>query len=68
MTVGDDTRPDPSDPQTEWSAAASPPALVADPAAGGTGLILFPRADSLPAAWVGPVPAAGSSRPMWRRC
>ena len=30
--------------------------LVADPAAGGTGLILFPRTDALPAAWVGPVP------------
>ena len=30
---------------------------MADPAAGGTGLILFPRPDSLPAAWVGPVQA-----------
>ena len=33
----------------------SPPLLVAGSAAGGTGLILFPRPDSLPAAWVGPV-------------
>ena len=31
--------------------------LIRRPA--GTGLILFPRTDSLPAAWVGPVPAAG---------
>ncbi len=30
---------------------------MADPAADGTGLILFPRTGSLPAAWVGPVPA-----------
>ena len=59
MTVGDDTRADPGDPRAERSAAGSPPALVADPAAGGTGLILFPRTDSLPAAWVGPMPATG---------
>lgn len=59
MTVGDDTRADPGDLQAERGAAGSPPLLVADPAAGGTGLILFPRTDSLPAVWVGPVPAAG---------
>ncbi len=35
------------------------PVLVGDPAGAGTGLILFPRPDSLPAVWVGPVPAAG---------
>ncbi len=55
MTIGDDTRTDPVGPQAERSAAA----LVADPAADGTGLILFPRTGSLPAAWVGPVPATG---------
>ena len=59
VTVGDDTRPDPGDLQAERSTANSPPLLVADPAAGGTGLILFPRTDSLPAAWVGAVPATG---------
>ena len=37
----------------------SPPRLVADRGAAGTALILFPRADSLPAVWVGPLPAAG---------
>ena len=59
MTVGDDTRADPGDPQAERRAVGSPPLLVADPTAGGTGLILFPRTDSLPAAWVGAVPATG---------
>ena len=59
MTVGDDTRADPGGRQAERSAAGSPPVLVADPAVGGTGLILFPRADSLPAVWVGPVRATG---------
>jgi alpha-galactosidase len=39
------------------------PLVVADTeAARGTGLILFPRADDLPAAWVGPA-AAGLARP-----
>ena len=50
MTVGDDF-------QAERGVAGSPLLLVADPAAAGTGLILFPRTDSLPAAWVGPLPA-----------
>jgi len=41
-------------------AAGSAPLLVADPdTASGTGLILFPRAAALPAAWAGPLPAAG---------
>ena len=57
MTVGDDTRPDLGDIQAGRGEAGSPLLLVADPAAAGTGLILFPRSDSLPAAWVGPVPA-----------
>ena len=57
MTVGDDPSPDLVNIQAERSAAGSPLLLVADPAAGGTGLILFPRTDSLPAAWVGPLPA-----------
>jgi len=39
--------------------AGSAGLLVTDPAAGGTGLILFPRARALPAVWVGPVSAAG---------
>src|SRR5215468_5422058 len=39
---------------------SAPPLLVADPEARpGTGLILFPRAGALPAAWVGPVSAGG---------
>ena len=33
--------------------------LVADPDAAGTGLILFPQADSLPAVLAGPLPASG---------
>ena len=57
MTVGDDPVPDLVNIQAERSAVGSPPLLVAVPAAGGTGLILFPRTDSLPAAWVGPLPA-----------
>jgi alpha-galactosidase len=32
---------------------------VNDPEAAGTGLIVFPRAVSLPPVWVGPVPASG---------
>ena len=53
----------PADPGTDHAdqvAAEAAPLLVADPdAASGTGLILFPRPGALPAAWVGPVPAAG---------
>ena len=59
MTVGDDTRTDIGGLRADLSAVGSPPALLAGPAAGSTGLILFPRTDSLPAAWVGPVPATG---------
>jgi hypothetical protein len=59
VTVGDDTRTNPGDLPADRSTASSPPALVADPAAGGTGLILFPGTDCLPAVWVGPVPATG---------
>ena len=44
VTVSDDAR----------RAADSPQLLVADPGAGGTGLILFPRPEALRAAWVGP--------------
>jgi hypothetical protein len=43
----------------DMSAFLTEALLVADPAAGGTGLILFSRTESLPAAWVGPVPATG---------
>jgi len=59
VTASDDIRADAGDLPAGRSAAGSPPLLVADPAAGGTGLILFPRTDSLPAAWIGPVPATG---------
>jgi len=55
VTAGDDTRADTGDLQADRSAVGSSPLLVADPAVGGTGLILSPRPDSLPAAWVGPV-------------
>jgi len=54
MAVGDHTRPD---MKAERGGTDSPLLLVAAPAAGGTGLILFPRTDCLPAVWVGPVPA-----------
>ena len=57
MTVGDDTRPDLNNIQAERGVAGSPLLLVADPAIGRTGLILFPRTGSLPAVWVGPLPA-----------
>ncbi|HEY2266069.1 MAG TPA: alpha-galactosidase [Streptosporangiaceae bacterium] len=41
---------------TAPGAAPGPaPILVADPGGAGTGLILFTRADTLPAAWAGPV-------------
>jgi alpha-galactosidase len=58
VTVGDDICPDLNNIQAERSTAGSPILLVADPAAAGTGLILFPRTDSLPAVWVGPVSAS----------
>ena len=45
--------------QAERSAAGSPLLLVADRPPVGTGLILFPRAGALPAAWAGPVPGGG---------
>jgi alpha-galactosidase len=54
VTVRNETRPD---LRAERAGTNSPLLLVTDPAADGTGLILFPRADSLPAAWIGPVPA-----------
>jgi alpha-galactosidase len=37
------------------AAPGAAPILVADPGGAGTGLILFPRAGALPAAWAGPV-------------
>jgi alpha-galactosidase len=54
VTVGDHAR---ADREAERATSDSSLLLVADPAGAGTGLILVPRADSLPAAWVGPVPA-----------
>jgi alpha-galactosidase len=49
----------PPRPVADPGSAGSPPRLVAGRGAAGTALILFPRADSLPAVWVGPLPAAG---------
>ncbi len=44
----------------DQGAVGSASLLVADPdAASRTGLMLFPRADGLPAVWVGPLPRAG---------
>lgn len=57
MTVRDDTSPDLGNLKAGRGAAGVPLLLAADPAATGTGLILFPRPGSLPAAWVGPVSA-----------
>jgi alpha-galactosidase len=64
VTVGDEVRARRASPAAERPAepgeAGLRPVLVARPgAASGTGLILFPRPDALPAAWAGPVPAAG---------
>ncbi len=62
MTVGDEVRARRASPVAERpaepGAAGLRPVLVAHPdAPSGTGLILFPRTDSLPAVWAGPVPA-----------
>jgi alpha-galactosidase len=64
VTVGDDIHPDPGSAQAGLrtggpGSVGSPPRLIADRDAAGTALILFPRADSLPAVWAGPLPAAG---------
>src|SRR6516225_179237 len=64
MTIDDETRARQGSPAPELpagpGAAGRRPVLVAHPdAAAGTGLILLPRADALPAVWAGPVPAAG---------
>ena len=60
MSVGEGVRARSGGFPVDQVAVSSAPLLVADPdAASGTGLILFPRAGALPAAWVGPVPAAG---------
>ncbi len=58
----------PADPgAARPAAAADGPLLVAESGApGGTGLILFPRAGSLPAVWAGPVPAAAAWIPPTR--
>jgi alpha-galactosidase len=62
VTVGDEVRARRASPAAERpagpGAAGLRPVLVAHPdAASGNGLILFPRADSLPAVWAGPVSA-----------
>ena len=60
MTVGDDVHTYSGAAPADQSAAGTRPLLVTYPdAASRTGLILFPRAGALPAAWAGPVPAAG---------
>lgn len=64
MSAGDNVRPvpqgRPSRDGAGGEAADRGPRLVTDPdVTSGTGLILFPRAGALPAAWAGPVPAGG---------
>jgi alpha-galactosidase len=64
VTIDDEVHARRASPAAERPAepgeAGLRPVLVARPdAASGTGLILFPRPDALPAAWAGPVPAAG---------
>jgi alpha-galactosidase len=62
VTAGDENRARQASPAAERPAepgeAGLHPILIADPdTASGTGLILFPQTDSLPAAWAGPLPA-----------
>ncbi len=60
MTVGDDVRADLGGLTAGREVASPGPRLVADPdITSGTGLMLFPRAGTLPAVWVGPLPAGG---------
>jgi len=60
VSVGENARAGFGGLAADQVAARPAPLLVADPdAAPGTGLILFPRAGTLPVVWVGPVPAAG---------
>jgi alpha-galactosidase len=57
VTVGDDVQAEAGQPRAGQGTAG--PLVVADPeAADGTGLILFPQADALPAVWVGPAAVA----------
>lgn len=61
MAVGDDVQAEAAVLRAGQGTAA--PLVVADPEAEcGTGLILFPQADALPAAWAGPA-AVALSRP-----
>jgi alpha-galactosidase len=67
LTAGDDIRADAArvpvdrlDGSSAEGLSRRHPLLVALPdAACGTGLILFPQEDALPAVWAGPLPAAG---------
>lgn len=60
MTVGDEVGAQVTSRAVGGGTTGSRPVLVADPDGGsGTGLILFPRPDALPAAWAGSLPAAG---------
>lgn len=62
MTVGNDVQAEAG--QAEAGPGPAAPLVVADPEeARGTALILFPHADALPAAWVGPA-AVALSRPQ----
>ena len=59
MSTGDDIWAQSGSTQADRGAAGPRPLLVADPDTAGTGLILFPRGDALPAVWAGPRPARG---------
>jgi alpha-galactosidase len=58
VAVGDDVHVLSGGSLANQGAAEPGPLFVTGPAAAGTGLILFPRTDSLPATWVGPLPAS----------
>ena len=61
MSAGDDVRTTSGGFQADPRAVGLDPVLLADPAIPGTGLLMFPQADALPAAWVTSEPAFGVS-------
>ncbi|MGD0604057.1 MAG: alpha-galactosidase, partial [Streptosporangiaceae bacterium] len=58
MSAGDDVRTTSGGFQADPRAVGLDPVLLADPAIPGTGLLMFPQADALPAAWVTSEPAS----------